>query len=321
MKNMKQTLLTIYITFLIIAAGFGVGAATQAGILIQAAVPFSFALILIMYFMDAKPELLSWAAFTVGLLGGTYLSTGSPLEYIMFFIYIVLSALGIFKSPYFLALAWLFHPVWDFMPRTLPHQLHDLPLACALFDTPIGLYLLWGSWKKRWLPFGDDASNRNALLRTAKAIFIGFLIMAVSYVVTAAVSTGYLNWVALALSVVVIFGFRFMGIGAELIAWAVLTGWLGMTYAHTGGTMDALIFFIYVALSALGVFKSPYYLAVAWLAFIPWSFAPHHLTHMYPNFPVACIFYCLPIGLYLLWGTRTRRWVLFTSTNTPKQGG
>lgn len=305
---MKNIALTIYIVFLIIAAGFGVGAATQAGILISAAVPFALALILIMYFMGVKPELISWAAFTVGLLAGTYLSTGSPIEYLMFFFYIVLSALGIFKSPYFLALAWLLHPVWDFVPRTLPAQLHDLPLACALFDTPIGLYLLWGSWKKRWQPFSDNNTNREAMIRTGKTIFIGILIMAASSAIAAAIGTDYLNWVALVSSTIIIFGFRFMGSTAELIAWAVLTGWLGMTYAHTGGIADAIFFFIYVAVSAFGYFRSPYALAIAWLIFIPYSFLPHHLHHMSPDFPMATVFYCLPAGVYLFWEARKNRW-------------
>jgi hypothetical protein len=308
---MKNTALTIYIVFLIIAAGFGVGAATQAGVLIQAAVPFALVLILVMYFMGAKAELISWAAFTVGLLAGTYLQTGTPIEYLMFFVYIILSALGIFKSPYFLALAWLFHPIWDALPRDLPAQMKDLPLACALFDTPIGLYLLWGAWKKRWVPFGEDATNKAALIRSGKTIFIGVLIMAVSSAIVAAIDSGYLNWVALASSIMIIIGFRFMGETAELIAWAVLTGWLGMTYAHTGGMADALFFFAYVAISALGVFKSPYFLGIAWLVFIPYSFLPHHAHHMSPDFALASVFYCLPAGLYLLWGSWKNRWAAF----------
>jgi len=304
---MKNTLLTVYVVFLIIAAGFGVGAATQSGVLIQAAVPFAFVLIVLMYFMEQKTELISWAAFTVGLLAGTYLQTGSPLEYLMFFIYIILSALGIFKSPYFLALAWLFHPVWDALPRDLPAQMKDLPLACAFFDTPIGLYLLWGAWKKRWVPFGEDLSNKAALIRSAKTIFIGVLILSVSSAIVATIGTGYLNWVALASSVFIIIGFRLTGETAEIIAWAVLTGWLGMTYAHTGGTIDALFFLVYVVISALGFFKSPYYLAAAWLAFIPYSFLPHHAHHMTPDFALATVFYCLPAGLYLLWNTWKRQ--------------
>ena len=314
---MKNTLLTFYIVFLVIAAGFGVGAATNAGILIPAAVPFALVLIALLYFLNPKPELLAWAALTAGLLAGTYLVTGDAIEYVIFIVYLILTMLGIFKSPYFLAFAWLFHPLWDFLPRTLPVHMHDLPLACAFFDTPIGLYLLWGSWKKRWVPFGDDASNRAALLRSGKAIFIGILIMAVSSAIVAAIGSGYLNWVALAASLIIIFGFRFMGETAELISWAVLTGWLGMTYAHTGGTGDAIFFLVYVVVSALGVFKSPYYLGIAWLVFIPYSFLPHHAHHMSPDFALATVFYCLPSGLYLLWGAWKRRWQAFDSNPVP----
>lgn len=308
---MKNTLLTLYIIFLVIAAGFGVGAATEAGVLIPAAVPFALILIALLYFLKPQAELLGWAALTVGLLAGTYLVTGEVIEYVIFIVYLILTMLGIFKSPYFLAFAWLFHPIWDFLPRELPGHMHDLPLACAFFDTPIGLYLLWGSWKKRWVPFGEDASNKAALVRSGKAIFIGVLIMAVSSVIVAAIGSGYLIWVALVASLLIIFGFRFMGETAELIAWAVLTGWLGMTYAHTGGMGDALFFFAYVVISALGVFKSPYYLGIAWLVFIPYSFLPHHAHHMSPDFALATIFYCLPAGLYLLWGVWKKRWQAF----------
>lgn len=308
---MKNTLLTLYIIFLVIAAGFGVGAATEAGVLIPAAVPFALILIVLLHFLKPQAELLGWAALTVGLLAGTYLVTGEVIEYVIFIVYLILTMLGIFKSPYFLAFAWLFHPIWDFLPRELPGHMHDLPLACAFFDTPIGLYLLWGSWKRRWLPFGEDASNKAALVRSGKAIFIGVLIMAVSSVIVAAIGSGYLNWVALAASLLIIFGFRFMGETAELISWAVLTGWLGMTYAHTGGMGDALFFFAYVVISALGVFKSPYFLGIAWLVFIPYSFLPHHAHHMSPDFALATIFYCLPAGLYLLWGAWKKRWQAF----------
>jgi hypothetical protein len=244
----------------------------------------------------------------VGVLGGTYLSTGKPIEYAIFFLYFVLTALGIFKSPYFLAAAWLFHPLWDFLPRTLPDKLHDLPVACALFDTPIGLYLAWGGWKKRWPPVAEDHSNRKSLVRTARTIFISFLILGASAAIAASAEKDYLKWVGLASATVIILGFRSMGAKAELIAWAILTGWLGMTYAHTGPFIDATFFFVYVAISAYGVFRSPSALAFAWFAFIPWGFLPHHRMHMPPNFPVATLFYCLPMGLYLLWGARKKRW-------------
>jgi hypothetical protein len=264
--------------------------------------------------MGAKAELVSWAAFTVGLLAGTYLTTGSPLEYLVFMVYIALAALGLFKSSYFLALAWLIHPVWDFVPRTLPANLHDLPLACALFDIPIGLYLLWGSWKKRWQPISQSSSTRDALIKSAKAFFAGTVIIASSSAVAAAFGTEYLNWIALATAVVVIFSFRLIGHAGELVAWAVFTGWVGMTYAHTGGLADAIFFFVFVAVSAYGTFRSPYALGIAWLIFMLYSFLPHHSDHMPPDLPMATVFYCLPIGIYLVWAAHNNRWKSLASS-------
>lgn len=305
---MKNSLLTVFIVFLILAASFGVGAATQAGTLIQAAVPFAIALIVIMHFMGPKAELIAWSAFTVGLLGSTYLQTGETVEYAMFFVYILLSVLGLFKSPYFLALAWLFHPVWDFVPRDLPPLQTDLPLACALFDTPIGLYLLWGAWKKHWDPFGANPTNKSALMRAGKTLFIGSLLAATSSVTVYAADAGQLMWIALPMAVIVIAGCRMIGSRAELIAWGFFTGWLGMVFVSSGSALDSLAFFVYVAVAALGVFKSPYFLAIGWIIFIPWSFLPHELTQTYPGLSLAFVLFCLPIGSYLLWNARENRW-------------
>ena len=148
-KILKNIAVTIYILFLIMLTGSAIGAAAKAGYLIPAAVPFSLVLILILRLMNPKLERIAWAAFTVWL-GSTYVQLGSPIEYGLFFAYIALALLGVFKSPYFLAAAWLFHPIWDFIPRELPALYVDLPMACILFDIPIGLYLLWASRIKRW---------------------------------------------------------------------------------------------------------------------------------------------------------------------------
>ncbi len=150
MKNiLKNIANTIYILFLIMLTGSAIGAAAKAGYLIPAAVPFALVLFLILRFMNPKLERIAWAAFTVWL-GSTYVQLGNPIEYGLFFAYIALALLGVLKSPYFLVVAWLFHPVWDFIPRELPELYVDLPMACILFDIPIGLYLLWASRIKRW---------------------------------------------------------------------------------------------------------------------------------------------------------------------------
>jgi ABC transporter len=86
--------------------------------------------------IGANGEQLAWAAFSVWP-GSTYLQTNAPLEYALLLLYTLLAVLGIFKAPYLLAMAWLFHPVWNFLPRDLPPDLSDSPLACVLFDIPI----------------------------------------------------------------------------------------------------------------------------------------------------------------------------------------
>ena len=116
---MKTIASTVYILFLIMLTGSAIGAAAKAGYLIPTAVPFALVLILILRFMNPKLERIALAAFTVWL-GSTYVQLGNPIEYRLFFAYIALALLGVFKSPYFFVAAWIFHPVWDFIPRELP---------------------------------------------------------------------------------------------------------------------------------------------------------------------------------------------------------
>ena len=104
MKTMKTIASTVYILFLIMLTGSAIGAAAKAGYLIPAAVPFSLVLILILRLMNPKLERIAWAAFTVWL-GSTYVQLGNPIEYGLFFAYIALALLGVFKSPYFLMAA------------------------------------------------------------------------------------------------------------------------------------------------------------------------------------------------------------------------
>ncbi|MCB9419715.1 MAG: hypothetical protein H6667_07920 [Ardenticatenaceae bacterium] len=314
-QTIKNTLKTVYIVLLHLVAGFAIGMAAQDKMLIAAAIPFAVVLILAVRFLGAKPELLAWAGLTVWL-GSTYLSNGEFAEYMLFFVYVTLAALGIFKSPYFIVIAWLFHPVWDFVPRELPDLLKDLPVACIIFDLPIGFYILWFTRSKRWESFGSVAPDRAwyslkdklALIRVGKTVYVVFLVILVSFAAVASIESGILIWVALPCSILLIVGLRLLGNQAELIAWAAFTGWLGMTYAHTGGAVDIAVFVIYIAIAALGVFSSPYYLAIAWLVFIPWNLMPHELPAMYSQLPLASAIFDIPIALYLLWVSRQNRW-------------
>lgn len=154
----KRFAIAFYILLLLYLAGFGIGSAAREEMLIPVALPFAVILVLAVRFLGEKAELAGWAVFTVWL-GSTYLQTGKTIETIIFFVYIGIALLGAFQSPYFLAFAWLFHPVWDFIPRELPDLLKDLPTACIMFDIPIGLYILWFTRKNRWNPFGKKIIN------------------------------------------------------------------------------------------------------------------------------------------------------------------
>ncbi len=149
---LKNTAVTVYVFFLIIALGYAVGYAAHEQVLVKIALPLGVGMILAVCWLGRIAELLAWAGLTVWL-GMTYAHTGPPFEIAVFFLYIACAALGVFRSPWFLAIPWLAHIGWDYLPRTLPEMYHELPPACALFDGPVGLYLAWFSWKGRWRPF------------------------------------------------------------------------------------------------------------------------------------------------------------------------
>lgn len=149
----KRAGIGVYMIVVLMAASMFIGWASEAGLLIALALPFAAVLILALRVFGPRAELAGWMLFTVWL-GSTYLTTGTKPEIAVFFVFLGLAVLGGFVSPYFLAAAWLLHPLWDLVPRDLPAILKDLPTACLMFDLLIGLYLLWGARTKRWMPFG-----------------------------------------------------------------------------------------------------------------------------------------------------------------------
>ncbi|MBV1913868.1 MAG: hypothetical protein KUG72_00685 [Pseudomonadales bacterium] len=92
--------------------------------------------------LRSREELIGWALFTVWL-GSTYAASGSTAELTVFGLITLLAIAGIIFSPWLFVVAWFAHIVWDFMPRELPDLLHDLPIACMIFDGLIALYLSW----------------------------------------------------------------------------------------------------------------------------------------------------------------------------------
>jgi hypothetical protein len=140
----------IYACLVLVLTSIGVGEATESQTLIPFALPFAFVVIGASRLLGARVELFIWSALTAWL-GLTYLQTGSPLEVLLLVVFVGLAVVAQLRSPLVLAAAWLFHPVWDFVPRTLPTELRDLPVACLLFDVPIGVYLFWQIRRGRYV--------------------------------------------------------------------------------------------------------------------------------------------------------------------------
>jgi hypothetical protein len=139
---------TIYAIGVIVITTILVTLATNAEKLIPFAFPFAFVVIGLAQLRGARVELIVWGLLTIWL-GSTYLQTGEAFEWFAFAAFVALAVLGAWKSPYLLALAWLLHPLWDFVPRELPDNLQDLPVACILFDIPIGIYLFVSTRRAR----------------------------------------------------------------------------------------------------------------------------------------------------------------------------
>jgi hypothetical protein len=312
---MKNIITTVGIVYGVLALSVAVGLAATQGVLIPAAIPFAVILIIVLRLtLGRRAELIAWATLAAWL-GSTYLMTGAASEIVAFLVIVVLAAFGLFRSPYILAAVWLLHPLWDFLPRTLPNRMADLPIACLLFDIPIGLYLLRGARLKTWLPICadevDPVESGSAVKRVGRSVYVLVALVVLSVAVTAAASANWLLLSALPMSIILIAGLRPLGPKAELIAWAVFTGWFGMTYAHAGGTLEIAVFMGFVVLAAVAVFRAPIVLAGAWLLSVPWNFLPHQLAQTYPALPMACVIFAIPIALYLGWGARAKRWEPF----------
>ena len=305
--SVKPAFKAAYVVLLVVLAGFGIGYAMKANLLIACAFPFSLAVIASLYFLGKRAEMLAWVGFTVWL-GNTYLMTNQPIEYVTLTVYLLLATLGMLVSPYYLALAWLAHPLWDFFPRVLPANQADLPMACILFDVPIGLYLLWAIHRKQWSALAASevqavwwrnlAVNKTQWKLVVQSIAVLLLLIVLTFAAASAAAAGSLNLWAIPLSMILVGVMHVIGNPVAKYGWVVITSWLGMTYAHTGGFVDAAIFFAYVIVVVYAVDRSKLWMAGAWLSFIVYSLFPHDLPHTYHALPVGSAVFCMIPALY-----------------------
>ena len=297
----------------IVAVGFSylIGFATTQHILIPAALPMGVLLVLLLAWLPARAQLLSWAAVTVWLLSSVYGGT-SDLEYIMLFAVVFAAIAGVFWSPWFLAAIWFIHPLWDLIPRDLPGHMHDLPLACLIYDLVIAIYLAFrikkGFFKNALaVPANEEPLLRSGLSRTLVAL--GLLIVIVIEISVVGMFSMDQSSVLYAAPVAIglILAIHWFPTSAKKVFWLLFTIWTGMTFAHSGAVLELVVFGLMIALAVLGYRVSMYFWVAAWVFHGLWNFLPReHLSHdaamMMGHWmvPVAVFVFELTIAAYFL---------------------
>jgi hypothetical protein len=310
----------VYIALVAIGTSYGVGFATQAGLLLWLAVPLGVVIVGLLAWLPPRPQLLGWGALSVWLLSTTYLGT-SDIEYIALAIVVLLTVAGIFWSPWFLVGVWVFHPIWDLIPRDLPDHQHDLPIACLIYDLIIAAYLAWRVWRGRLVAIAPAPSeSRNVLSFGWTRFLIALAALVIMLIQILFVGSVMMDpnavWFAFGVAVALTLAVSWMPRAAQLSFWAVATGWMGMTYAHSGLPLEVALFLVLLVLAVFGFSVSPWYFVIAWALHAVWNFFPHEhnmaaaqlMGHwMDPN---AAFAYEISIAVYLViamkWGRLKR---------------
>ena len=151
----------IFILLTLVLISTAVSRAGHAGVLTIIAVPLALALIVLWRWLGPRAEMVAWAVFVLWL-GLTYVNPAYPAtlprELTVAAIYALLAALGLWVSPWFLAVGLAAHIGWDFVPRELPAHLHDLPIACMIYDGVLAIYGGWQTYTGRWTPLRIKAT-------------------------------------------------------------------------------------------------------------------------------------------------------------------
>lgn len=307
----------LYISSITLGMSFAVGLATQAHSLIWLALPLGVGLVAAMMWLPARAQLLGWAAATVWLLSMTYLGTGEPIEYVALAIVLLLSIAGVFWSPWALVAVWFFHPMWDLIPRSLPSNLHDLPFACLLYDLVVGFYLGWRTYRKFFTAFALPSNIAPRMIRSgwsrSLTALYGLTVIVIQILLIGSITMSASSvWFAVPMALLVIVAIFWLPRVAQLAFLAVATGWMGMTYAHSGSPVELVLFLAILMLAVLGFRVSPYYLVMAWAFHAVWNLLPHSMnmaTSMMMGHwmdPVAAFLFEISIASYILiamnWG-------------------
>lgn len=269
---------TLYVGVIAVGVSYIIGFATQADLLLVAALPLGLFLVAALAWLPSKVQLIGWAATTAWLLSGVYLGV-SDLEWFMFFAVLAAAVAGAVWSPWFLVAIWFIHPLWDLIPRDLPEHQHDLPWACFIYDLVVAFYLLWrtrkGFFKEAIAqPKTSVAFLRHGWSRTISALLVG-LIVAVEITVVGLLSMDDLSvWYSAAVAFALIASTLWLPREGQRAFWLVFTVWTGMSFAHSGAPLELAVFAVMIALAVFGFASSSFYFTIAWAFHAAWNFFP-----------------------------------------------
>jgi hypothetical protein len=274
--DVKTIFYVLYIGVITLGASYAIGFATKYNVLLWAALPLGAVIVALFLWLPPRVQLVGWAVATAWLLSSVYLGS-SDIELVALVVVMVAAIAGVVWSPWFLAAIWFLHPVWDLIPRDLPDQMHDLPLACLIYDLVIAIYL---AFRTRSGFFENAiASSKSRMLstgwaRTLVAIYLLAVVVIEIMAVGSLTMTDTAVWSSLLVGIAMIATLFWLPRDAQRVFWVAFTAWMGMNFAHSGDPIEILIFLVIVVLAVLGFTKNPYLWPVAWALHAFWYLAP-----------------------------------------------
>jgi hypothetical protein len=271
-RDLKTIFHVAYVALATLSVSYAIGFATQVDLLLWLALPLGVAIVGVFSWLPPKTQLVGWAVATGWLLSSVYLGS-SDYELVALVVIMLFAIAGVLWSPWFLAAIWFLHPIWDLIPRDLPDHMHDLPLACLIYDLVIALYLGWrtrSGFFNEALPASTSKMLRSGWSRTLVATYLVAVVVVEIFVVGSLTMSSSAIWISALVALGLIALLFWLPADAQRVFWVAFTAWMGMNFAHSGDLLEIVVFLLIVLLAVLGLTKSPYLWAAAWALHALW---------------------------------------------------
>jgi hypothetical protein len=156
---------------------------------------------------------------------------------------------------------------------------------------------------------GSESENPNwneATRNIGYALFVILILTIQVGTIYLGLSSDYLTLLAAPIGLIIVALLYWLPTRVHHIALALLTAWMGMTFAHSGHLLEIAIFFVIILLSYLGVVRNSRYFILAWGFHAIWSFVPvpwhmmHHFGMGHMTISTASCIYDFVILAYLI---------------------